>query len=377
MVLSWFSSGADDVASLVAKKSYGKAARILRAQLERDPQNVSLELQLADVLQLDGQAAEAVAILLFAADSYTRNGFLAKAIALLKKVQRIDPDRAAAMDRKIAGLAKERDEETARRMALREAMGVKPRSQDARPRPEAPPPAPEPPPPPAAAIPARDPDLPPPPVPVSRRPVVDLPTPSFEPPVALATPPHSPHGEPGPAAPPPAAARPDFEFELEIAGEEPPADAAAEARLEKTPLFSDFTADELLEVIRGLRLLTFGAGEIVVAEGEPGDSLFVLTTGTVLAFCKDPKGRYHKVREMNEGSFFGEVSILTGMPRTATITAATPIELLELDSATLAEIAGKHPRVHDVLQEFCEARAGSVEEIRIRMGRPGPPPAST
>ena len=331
MVLSWFSSGARDVAALVARKSYAKAAKILRAELERDPQNVALELQLADVLQLDGQGAEAVAILLFAADAYTRNGFLAKAIALLKKVQRIDPDRAVAMDRKIAALAKERDEETARRMALRGVRPARPRPSEGTQEPAA-----------AAAGPAS--------------------------PGALAT-------EEFPEALP-AGLSVGLEFELEIPGEEAPPEPGAEARLEKTPLFSDLTAEELLEVIRGLRLLTYGPGEIVVAEGEPGDSLFVLTTGTVLAFCKDPAGRYRKVREMNEGSFFGEVSILTGRPRTATVTAATPVELLELDAPTLAAIAEEHPHVHDVLRDFCAARAGSVEEIRIRMGRPGPPPGS-
>lgn len=396
MGLSWFSAGAEDVAGLVAKRSFARAAKVLRAQLERDPRNVSLELQLADVLQLDGQGGEAVAILLRVADAYTRSGFLAKAIALLKKVQRIDPERAAAVDRKIAALAKERDDETARRTALREAMQVRPRPQDASVRPATPEPPPEPPPEPApepAAPPEEPAEEAPPPVAAHRRPVFDLPTPSFEPPVALSARPQpsaapepeaTPRGpalEPGPAPaapmPLPDAEAGTLEFELELGAEGLASGAPAEARLEKTPLFSDFSADELLEVIRGLRLLTFGPGEIVVAEGEPGDSLFVLTTGTVLAFCKDPQGRYRKVREMSEGSFFGEVSILTGLPRTATVTAATPIELLELDSATLASIAERHPHVHDVLRKFCEARAGSIEEIRVRMGRPGPPPAGT
>jgi len=80
---------------------------------------------------------------------------------------------------------------------------------------------------------------------------------------------------------------------------------------------------------------------------------------------------------MSECSFFGEVSVLTGSPRTATVTAATPVELLELDVATLDAIAARHPRVDVVLREFCEARTGSVEEIRARMGRSGPPPTGT
>ena len=62
------------------------------------------------------------------------------------------------------------------------------------------------------------------------------------------------------------------------------------------------------------------------------------------------------VRELNEGAFFGEVSILTGKPRTATITAAAHCELLVLDRPTLNSIAKKHPHVLQVLQEFYRER---------------------
>ena len=316
MALPWF-SGSEDVAGLVARKSYAKAAKVLRAQLERDPGNAALEIQLADVLALDGQCPEAVAILLRVADAWARDGFLAKAIALLKKVQRIEPARAEEVDRRLADLAKARDEEALRGAALLGSRLSRPRPAEA----------------------------------AEPHPIDEIPAPAEEPET--------------------------FEMEIDLEGEaEAPAPPVpAEAHLERTPLFSEFTADELVEVIRGLRLLTFGPGEIVVAEGEPGDSLFVLTTGTVYAFCKDPEGRYRKVREMADGSFFGEVSILRGSPRTATVTAATSVELLELDVATLDAIAERHPHVAAVLRDFCEARTGSVEEIRVRMGRTGPPPS--
>jgi hypothetical protein len=308
MVLSWISPGTADIGELIAKKSYARAAKRLRAQLEKDPENVSVELQLAEVLQLDDRGEEAVAILVRLADGYARGGFLAKAIALLKKAQRIAPERSADMELRIAALAKERDEETARRLALKEAMQGKPRT--------------------AAAAPGPSPDT------------------------------------DAEAA----------ELDLSDLDEDVPARVQADTGLERTPLFSGFSGDELVEIIQGLQLLTFAPGDIVVAEGEPGDSLFVLTTGTVKTFCKDPRGEYRKVREMGEGSFFGEVSILTGTPRTATITAATPLELLELDLPTLEAIAEKHPHVLTVLKDFSGQRAGSLEEIRIRMGRTGPPP---
>lgn len=327
MALSWLPARSGDVGALIARKSYARAAKLLRERLEEDPENVTLALQLADVLELDGQVTEAVGVLVRAADGYARGGFVAKAIALLKKVQRLDPERGADLDRQIADLAKERDAETERRRALREAISGR-----------------------------------------------------FRPPASAA---------PGPASDAEEAlteaAAGDDAAEIDLSSlDEPetepetapePEAAPPENTLERTPLFSGFSADELVEVIRGLRLLTYTPGDVVVAEGEPGDSLFVISTGSVKAFCHDPRGEYRKVRELGEGEFFGEVSILTGSPRTATVTAAAPLELLELDLPTLESIAAERPHVVTVLEDISRARAGSLEELRVRMGRTAPPPA--
>jgi len=134
----------------------------------------------------------------------------------------------------------------------------------------------------------------------------------------------------------------------------------------RTPLFEDFSRAELIEVIRGLKLLTFEPGDVVVTEGEPGESLFVVTSGRVKAFVRRPSGQSAKVRELGEGDFFGEVSILQGGRRTATITCATRCDLLELDKATLDSIAVLHPGVRRVLQAFYDRRAGSTLEHMIR-----------
>ena len=105
---------------------------------------------------------------------------------------------------------------------------------------------------------------------------------------------------------------------------------------------------------------------MIITEGEPGDSLFVVSTGRVKAFVRNPAGRQVKVREMGEGAFFGEISILKGSPRTATVTAASRLELLELDKAALDDITGRHPRVREVLEAFCRERAGSADEALVR-----------
>jgi cAMP-dependent protein kinase regulator len=135
---------------------------------------------------------------------------------------------------------------------------------------------------------------------------------------------------------------------------------------QRSPLFSDFSREELLEVIRGIELRSYEAGAILVTEGEPGDSLFVLTHGTVRAFVRTEAGRNVEVRRMEEGEFFGEISLLSGKPRTATITAATACELLELDRRTLDDICRRHPRVRAVVGEFYAQRAGSQSERDAR-----------
>lgn len=342
MVFSLFSSS-ETTAELIARRSYGRAASLLREQLQESPGNASLELQLADVLVLDGRQAEAVPLLLGIANGYAQGGFLGKAIAVLKKIQRIDPSRADDVERRVSDLARAHDQELARTRAIRHTFQGRGRT--------------------AAA-----------PAPAAPRPEEEKEEERENEQAKPAPPEPAPAPSPRVAAPAPD----EFEVEVDLEGEEAPGEAGESGNgngLEKTPLFSGLDRDELVAVIRGLELRTFAPGDVIVAEGEPGDSVFVLASGSVKAFCKDPNGRYRKVREMDEGGFFGEVSLLTGMPRSATIVAAAQVELLELDGATLERIVERHPNVELVLREQFEHRLASPDELRIRMGRTGPAPA--
>ncbi len=328
MAFSWLSGG-DDVAELISRRNYSRAAKVLRGQLAKDPANASVRQQLADVLALDGKLYEAVELLWKLADEYASSGFVGKAIAVLKKVQRLDPS-LTKVEEKLASLLKEKDAESSLRHNLRAGAMRRRVELETAPTPA---PAPEPVPAPPSSGGA--------PEPGPSRFVVDFDADEELPEAVSETAPRS----------------------LHPIGEE-----AAQGMV-ASPLFSDFSSEELVEVIKGLELLTYEAGDVIVAEGAPGDSLFVLTTGTVKAFVKDPDGHYHKVREMYEGAFFGEVSILTGKPRSATITAATACELLALDRASLDAITERQPNVLTILKHFCEARLGSVDEVQIRTGQ--------
>jgi CRP-like cAMP-binding protein len=113
-------------------------------------------------------------------------------------------------------------------------------------------------------------------------------------------------------------------------------------------------------VIQGLRLLAFERGEVILREGDPGASLYMLTAGRVRAFRKDASGKQNAIGDLQEGAFFGEISILTGHPRTASVVALSRCELLELDRPTLDEITKTHAHVWDVLREFARQRGATA-----------------
>jgi cAMP-dependent protein kinase regulator len=300
MVLDWLAKGkAAGLPELLARKQFGKAVELAQAQQRARPQDGRLRLQLADTLIAAGRGREAAPVLRDMADELAAEGFAAKAIAILKRIQKIDPGRID-IERRLASLIAEH----ARREAAARAS------------------------PPAARA--------------------GLPEIGMEE-----------IGEPLGDFAPVVAAGEVIDLEPEAAPGPAPA------------LFPDFSNDELMAVMGGLQLVAFETGDLIVSEGEPGDSLFLVTMGTVKAWIRNREGRYVLVRRLGEGDFFGEISVLTGSPRTATVVAASHCELLELDRPALDGITAKHPRVREVLQRFYEQRIATTAGPAV----PGASPA--
>jgi hypothetical protein len=110
------------------------------------------------------------------------------------------------------------------------------------------------------------------------------------------------------------------------------------------PLFSDLTASEFIAVALLLVRRVAKVGEVIVREGDPGESMFIVSTGEVRATILR-EGRQVVVATMRDGDFFGEMAVLSGEPRTATVTAVKSTELLELSREHLSEICSRHPEV--------------------------------
>ena len=99
MAIGFGKSREDDVVSLIAAKKYARAIEVLRAQLQKKGANPSLRMQLADVLILADKKQEAIGLLIPLADQFARDGFAAKAVSVLKKIQKVDPGRRDVEER--------------------------------------------------------------------------------------------------------------------------------------------------------------------------------------------------------------------------------------------------------------------------------------
>ena len=99
--------------------------------------------------------------------------------------------------------------------------------------------------------------------------------------------------------------------------------------------------DRTLEAIGDLTTeVTFGPGQAIVREGEMGDAFYVITAGSAVV---ERDGS--QLRELGEGDFFGEISLIDGQPRTATITATDEVSALTLGREQFQRLIDEHPSV--------------------------------
>lgn len=127
-------------------------------------------------------------------------------------------------------------------------------------------------------------------------------------------------------------------------------------RLGAVPLLAPLPAAELRGLARRLEARTYRRGERLVAQGEPGDSFFIIDGGSVEVLVADARGRQTRVAELGPGSFFGEMSLLTGEKRTATVRALEDVSVLVVGKEDLGPILARRPRTVEALSKVIEQR---------------------
>lgn len=261
----------DKLDQYLAAKDYDQALKAITAELRRNPDQLNLRLRQADIVDLNGDRLRAINIYHTVAEGQAKDGFYARAIAIYKKILRLDPDQDvhSTLARLIEEDRQNKMENERRRKA-------------------------------------------------------------------------------------------NAEREEKVSAE-----VQELKELQSSQLFASFDREALIEIIASTELRNFEEGDIIVTEGETGSSLFMIVTGDVKVFTRTESGANLALAELGPGDFFGEVSLLTGKPRTATITSSTEVSAIELAKEDVDRIAEKHPEVHGVLKDFYESRARSTAEAVI------------
>lgn len=177
----------------------------------------------------------------------------------------------------------------------------------------------------------------------------------------------------GPARPPKAARRPRFwgvrraDFKARLFGSGRAWGADDQVRISPASIhaFADthilrslgLPPDKVPELVGRMEPRSFGPNRVIVRQGDRGDSMLVIRSGSVRVTRREADGKDVALGTLREGDFFGEMSLLAeGRARNATVTALEQCELLELHYKDLEEYTKRYPRFDAALRSFVERR---------------------
>lgn len=146
----------------------------------------------------------------------------------------------------------------------------------------------------------------------------------------------------------------------------PEPDAAARQRereglLAGIDLFATLDDEQRRELAAATTTRVFGDGEAIVRQGAPGHSMFAICSGRA-SVTLEPERR--QVAMIESGGYFGEMSLLTGEPRTATVTAAGDTTVLEIDAELFRQLGASHPGEIEKIGIAAAARRSELEQVR-------------
>jgi CRP/FNR family cyclic AMP-dependent transcriptional regulator len=129
--------------------------------------------------------------------------------------------------------------------------------------------------------------------------------------------------------------------------------------LRSSPLFAKVEPAALAACAASLRLRHYRRGETIFHQGDPGDSLYIVESGSVKIVLPDPEGAEGAIiATLGRGAFFGELALLDGAPHSATAVANEPVGALILQQARFEELLESDPGLRRALM------AGLVAELR-------------
>lgn len=142
------------------------------------------------------------------------------------------------------------------------------------------------------------------------------------------------------------------------------------AALSDVDLFHSLTTNELAELAERIEYLPFAEGDIVFREGDDDHSLYIISEGTALFSIVHDDGGASQVATRGPGEYFGELGLMTGAPRSATVTAGTAMECFKISKEVFSEILKSRESIIGEISRIMETRQKSLEEMRHKEALP-------
>ncbi len=133
--------------------------------------------------------------------------------------------------------------------------------------------------------------------------------------------------------------------------------------LKSCPIFENLGDDLLKEVIADFKRQRFGKDEIIVRYDEVGPGLFIIENGELDVITRDKYGNKRHVKKLQQGDFFGELSLLTGAKTKADVKALTDCELLFEERVAFKELVKKHPDLLVALSDVADSRLDEMLQL--------------
>jgi hypothetical protein len=136
--------------------------------------------------------------------------------------------------------------------------------------------------------------------------------------------------------------------------------------LTEMPLFAELSPHQIETLLRQMGRQSASKGQVIVRQGQPRRYFYIIRSGEVGVLAKENGGNWKMVAKLGKGEHFGETSLFTNQPYSATCVALTPVDLLTLDEFTFDRlIATSHQMTHYVEQ----VSSGRLKDMRRKLGQ--------
>jgi len=119
---------------------------------------------------------------------------------------------------------------------------------------------------------------------------------------------------------------------------------------------------QLQQLANRTAVSTYTTGEFLVKQGEAGDSLFIITKGSVSVYVRAADGRSVFANKLSTGDFFGEMSLLTGEVRAASVRADEDTDVITIDKEAFATVLTQDPTILDRFVTALERRQEGISQ---------------